>query len=408
VTVFKHPRGTTWRYDFWWKGKRYQGTTDQLTRSDAELAEAAVKKRLRQEAWGIAPMDRTRTPTFTEWAAYFAKHQRARVRRPDLQERTLRMVLAFWGRRPRKEPVAGGVYHDLRLADPIIDVDWIVRFEEWMTERGIAGSTKNSYRSVMSGMYRLALRPTHRKKTHVVINPFIGVERDRVPSRIATLSVAEVQAWIRESPPHVRVAIALAALAPKLRLASILALRWRTNINRELTYITVHEHKTIAATGPQVVPIDPQLRAILEPLSKRYGTHVITYRGHPVKSIKTALKRAARDAGLNYGRAGVTFHSLRHTMATLLAELGVPEQQRQATMGHLDSRTTQKYTHLRPAHERAPLALLSAAVPLLALFEEAVSTGTPVATREDPERLPQSAAPLTLASTSITGSSSRS
>ncbi len=367
MTVFRHPRGKTWRYDFWWKKHRYQGSTDQLTRGDAALVEAAIKTRLRQEAWGIAPMDRTRTPTFTAWAAHYLKHQRGRVRRPDLLQRTVRMVLAFWGRPPHKDPVDGGVYHDLRLADPMVDADWILKFEAWMTARGIAGSTKNSYRSAMSGLYRLAMRPTYRKKTHITTNPFLGIDRDRVPSRVVTLSVEQLQAWIRAAPPHVRLAMAIAVLAPKLRLASILALRWGQHVDRALTYITVREHKTMGASGePQVVPIDPQLRAILEPASKRArpGTPLITYRGEPVRDIKTALKRAATEAGLDYGRAGVTFHSLRHTVATLLAELGVPEQQRQAVMGHLEIRTTQKYTHLRPSHEREPLARLSAAVPI--------------------------------------------
>jgi hypothetical protein len=91
---------------------------------------------------------------------------------------------------------------------------------------------------------------------------------------------------------------------------------------------------------------------------------VIVYRGKPVADIKKALKNAATTAGLPYGREGVTFHSLRHTMATLLAELGVSDELRRVVMGHSDLRTTQGYTHLRPLHERAPLAALSAAMPL--------------------------------------------
>lgn len=365
MTTFKHPRGKTYLYDFWWKNRRYTGSTDQLTKADADLVESDIKKRLRQQAWGIAPMDRERSPTFTDWAGHFYDRQRKRLTRPDLLDRTLRMVLAFWGTKPAQNAVQGGPYHNLRLADPILDPEWIEKFDAWMETRGLSGSAKNSYRSAVSGMFTLAMRPAWRKKTGVTVNPFVGVERDPQISRKVTITVEQLQQWIQHSPPHVRLALAIGALAPKLRLASILALKWHVNFDRELQFLTVYDHKTIRSSGaPQVVPIDPQLRDILKPLQKRSGA-LIAFRGEPVASIRTSLTRAARDAGIAYGRAAVTFHSLRHTMATLLAELGVPDEQRRLVMGHSDLRTTQGYTHLRPQHERAPHAALSAAVQIV-------------------------------------------
>lgn len=372
MTTFKHPKGTTWRYDFWWKNRRYTGTTDQLTKEDADLVESEIRKRLRQQAWGIAPVEPQRTPLFADWAEHYFVYQQKRLTRPDILERTLRMVLAFFGARPAEHPVEGGPYHNLRLADLILDPDWIMKFEAWMERRGIAGATKNTYRSAVSGMYKLAMRPQWRNKTHIQTNPMLGVERDAQQSRRVTVTLEQLRAWIAASPPHVRLALAIGALAPKLRLASILALRWGTHIDKGLTFITVRDHKTIRHTGePQVMPIDPQLAGILQPIQRASGP-LIAYRGEPVQDIKTALKRAARDAGIDYGRAAVTFHSLRHTMATLLAEIGVPDEQRRLVMGHADIRTTQGYTHVRPIHERAALAQLSEAVQI------AESVGGPV------------------------------
>lgn len=73
-----------------------------------------------------------------------------------------------------------------------------------------------------------------------------------------------------------------------------------------------------------------------------------------------------------YGRGvnGVTFHSLRHTAATLLAELDVPAERRQAVMGHTSIETTQQYTHLRPEHERPTVEALSAAMPIADLVTQ--------------------------------------
>jgi integrase len=391
VTTYKPARAVTYRYDFRWRGRRYEGSTGQLTPADAALVEADIKKRVRQQEWGIAPFDRTRTPTFTEWAGHALVHQRTRLTRPDLYERTLRMVLGFFGTTPTKgEPVEDAPYHDLRLADPILDAEWLGRFEDWMTSRGLSGSTKNSYRSALSGLYRLAMRPAWRKKTHVTSNPCVGIERDAGRSRTTTISVAQLRAWMEAAPVHVKLALAIAALAPKLRLASILRLRWDKHVTSDLTYITNDQHKTIRTTDqPQVIPIDPQLRAILLPFKqaakRARKPYVVLFRDQPVSSIRKALATAAGAAGLEYGMAGVTFHTMRHSMATLLAELGVPEKQRQAVMGHLDLSTTQKYTHLRPDHEKAPLAVLSAAVPIQDLVPETVP-GRPSKTRRKGQR----------------------
>jgi integrase len=74
---------------------------------------------------------------------------------------------------------------------------------------------------------------------------------------------------------------------------------------------------------------------------------------------------AAERANLNYGlRDGITFHTVRHAMATLLAELGEPESMRKELLGHVRIGTTQRYTHFRPIHQIEPLERLSAATPI--------------------------------------------
>lgn len=132
----------------------------------------------------------------------------------------------------------------------------------------------------------------------------------------------------------------------------------------------MQKHKTSNRTGkPLVVPIVEQLRAILEDARRRTpGSRVVAYRGRPLKSIRGGLALAAERAGLVYGRDavdGVTFHTIRHTMATLLAEqTEIGESMRRELMGHESIATTQLYTHIRPLPQRAPLEQLSAGVPI--------------------------------------------
>ena len=166
---------------------------------------------------------------------------------------------------------------------------------------------------------------------------------------------------------HVRLAVAIAALAPKLRLANVLALTWKEHVDPDLRYITVHRHKTVATLRrPQVVPISDQLRLILKDARQRTDTYVVEYRGRPVKTIRGGLRSAVERAGLPFGRAvdGATFHTLRHTAASLLAELGEPEAIRKEVMGHRNIATTQRYTHLRPVHEIPAHERLADAVPI--------------------------------------------
>jgi integrase len=386
MTVFRHPNGKTYRYDFWWRGNRYTGNTLQASRAEAEVVENDLKKKLRLQAGGIAPPNPDASPRFHDWAEVYYDHvltrRKSDIKRPDRIQDLLRVVLRFWGHRPALTVTGKWAakpdepYHDLRLVDPIADPMWLLKFEDWMSLKNLAGQTKNQYRSTLSQMYALALQPAFRNRTGITMNPFLGISRDRSGERTSTVSIEELQGWLRHASYHVRLAVSIAALAPELRLANVLALKWGVHVDRELQYITVYNHKTEDATNrPLVVPIDEQLRQILEDAHRRHrGKHVVVYRGKPVKSIRGGVRAAAEAAGLHWGRFdddGVTFHTIRHTMATILAELSdldgqapLSESQRKDAMGHKRLETTQRYTHIRPTTKRKALERLSKVTPI--------------------------------------------
>jgi integrase len=388
VTTFKHPRGKTYRYDFWWRGKRHTGTTGQLTKKDADAVEADIKKRVRQEAFGIAPFDRMRTPSFHRWASVRVEHllTRDKAKRPEQLKSDLRTALCFFGRKPQRAPdlskmpahhrprierrLAAAPYHDLRLADPITHPEWIERFEDWMSAEQMSGAMKNHLRSAMSGLYRTALLPAFRSKSNVTANPFLNIDRDDVFSRERILTQGQLWGWVAAAAPHARVAMAIAAYAPKLRSGVILELEWREHLDPELKRIVVQRHKARGKKKrPQVVLIPNDLRVILEWWRKKHPRtkYVVTYRDEPVGSLKVGLRAAIKRANkelpdheqMTYGaKNGVTFHTIRHTMATMLAEMGIPERLRQAVMDQT-AETIEGYTHTAPAHEKKPLEQLA-------------------------------------------------
>jgi integrase len=418
MTVYRGKKDKTYRYDFEYRGQRYWGSTGQSKKRAAEDAERKIREGVERATAGLPPTTPppvAQSPKIQDWANVYVAHQARRGKKIAPLTRDLAVALKFFGAAPAGiTPSDDEPYHDLTLLQVANDPMWVERFEQWMdarrvtipvrvarnapvvmrkTTRKIGASAKNHYRSAMSGLYKVALLAKHKAMTNVSANPWDDVPRDSTKRRSTMVTTAQLRMWMQKSAYHVKLAIAIAALAPKLRLANILGLRWGTNdVNLQTSLITVQEHKTLAETGlPLVVPISPMLKAILEHAHTRRDkrTHaVISYKGTRIRSLKTGLRNAARRAGISYGlkKGGVTFHSLRHYAATTLAALGVPEGLRKETMGHQDLATTQIYTHLAAQHQREPLAQLAAVTPLADLFVAPSPTKSPTTARTMSEK----------------------
>jgi len=414
MSVYK--RGGVWWYAFYYQAQRYRGSTGQLTRQDAELVERDAKLKARQAAHGLALGGPPATPKFQEWAAHYYDNAVKRGLHAGRVRDLVRVALRFWGTAPAevKDREAGAPYHDLTLGDVVTDPSWILKWETWLEQpkrvsgrskaktpvarfRPWSGQTKNQYRSLLSQMFRLAMSPLWRSQTGITSNPFAGGWRDPREGRTASLEIEDILAILEVASYHLRLALALALLTPKLREGNILRLRWR-DFAPDLSRLTVHEHKTRRHTKrPLVAYVPDQLRVILEDAKVRAGTceSVITYQGDSLKGLRGAMRGAIERAAatrphLVYGRAaadGITFHTLRHTAATLLADLEVPLEKRMNMMGQLQASTTMLYTHLRPRHELPVAERLSAALPIQDLVMRARKRPPQktVARRADPD-----------------------
>jgi integrase len=371
MTVYR--RGQIYHYEFEYKGQRYRGTTEMAEKDKAEAVEAVVRQQLREASWGIAVPDRMATPSFSAFAPHYYAYKKQQNKRADFTLSCLNVVLEFFGQAPTKprkkaavdRPFPGGTpYHNLRLLDLITDPDWLVKFEAWMEDRGISGARKNHLRSTVSGMYRLAVQPHWRKRTHITVNPMQGISRDRVRSRTRVLDTEELQLILTRAPAHLKVALAIAVYAPKLREGNILALRFSDHLDRHLTAITVREHKADRNRPELVVPlvahhdtwteILPLRWVLLEARRRNTSDAVVEFGGSPIKAIKTAMRTAVTSAGFRYGTKtpdGVTFHTVRHSMATLLATVPTLSEKLRAEIMGQTIQTAQKYTHLAAAHQ---------------------------------------------------------
>jgi len=137
------------------------------------------------------------------------------------------------------------------------------------------------------------------------------------------------------------------------RKGEILNLTW-ASVNLREKYIELVEQKNgERSTIPLNSAAGDTLRAIPRRLDSDYVfTGLIP--GEPFYDLKRQFAKAIRKAKL----AGVSFHTLRHTAASLLVMAGVDLTTVMAILRHKDYKTTLRYSHLSQDHKRAAVEAL--------------------------------------------------
>ena len=153
---------------------------------------------------------------------------------------------------------------------------------------------------------------------------------------------------------HVELFIVL-AVTTGARMKSILSLRWES-VNFD------HRIISFEAAGRQQtnkreteVPINGRALAVLRAAVLRaQSDHVIEWRGSPVRSVKKAIREAAKRSGISCSP-----HVFRHTAGVWLAEADVPMQKIAQYLGHTSMRVTERtYARYSPSYLRDAAAAL--------------------------------------------------
>ena len=187
-------------------------------------------------------------------------------------------------------------------------------------------------------------------------NPVTNVKRPRQDNkRVRFLSRAEATellAVLKERSMDVH-DLAVLSLFSGLRLGECLALTW-AEVDFDNGLIFVKDTKT--GRNRHAYMIDK----IQEMLNRRQGGQKKT--AHVFSKIKQAnfwkiFSQAVNDLGFNDGitdrRQRLVFHSLRHTFASWLVQMGKPLYTVSQLLGHSDVKMTMRYAHLAPDTQRA-------------------------------------------------------
>lgn len=161
--------------------------------------------------------------------------------------------------------------------------------------------------------------------------------------------------WVKlyaELPSHMK-PMAEFALETGLRQANVLGLTWsRVDLGRKVVWVEAEDAKGAEGIA---VPLSTGAIHVLKGQQGQHPEFVFTYRGRPIKEIKTAFIAACVRSGCGHisaeGRyTGFTWHGFRHTWATWHVQHGTPLDVLQKLGAWKDERMVQNYAHHSPGY----------------------------------------------------------
>lgn len=204
---------------------------------------------------------------------------------------------------------------------------------------GVAGRTVATLRAVLGHALRWEL---------IDRNPALGVRQIASKKRTRRLSEEEIArfgAAIREAQRLGEAAVGLAAVTLMLmtgfRRSEALGLRFAW-----LSANCVEFPDT--KTGPQRRPIGRAARALIDSQRRAAGQVFVFPSDRAETHFVAADKTIARVSHLA-GLGQVTLHTLRHTFASVAADLGYSELTIAGLLGHAKLGVTQRYVHMDKA-----------------------------------------------------------
>ena len=308
------------------------------------------------------------------WADIFHNGQRVRESlgtedRQEAQRRHDELKARLWKDEPKIKGKTWGMAVDLWCdAQERSDSELLSlrKFAEHYPDRTLGKVTGESIEAALNAF---CTSPGTYTRYRTMIRAILNVAKEKgwlrdLPKVTAKKVKAKPRDWITheqwgklhaELPGHMKYMAAF-AVATGLRQANVLGLTWdRVDLERSCVWVEAEDAKGGAAIA---VPLSDEAVALLKTLKLGLPTHthafVFTYRGKPIKEVKTAFMAACVRAGLGKfegtGYTGFTWHGLRHTWATWHVQNGTPLDVLQKLGGWSDLRMVMNYAHHSPGY----------------------------------------------------------
>ena len=249
------------------------------------------------------------------------------------------------------------------------------RVQAWLDADPGAPRTVHHHRAVLRRALNVAVR-----QRLLAYNPALAVEIRRPTGDVARpLTLAEARGLLEATRTDRLHALWRLALVTGLRQGELLGLAWDDVDGATITVRHQLQRRdgewvrttTKAARKLEHVALDATTAAVLDDHRRRmaqertpawrfHGLVFVTPRGEPIhQSEALRLFHEACD------RAGVPrrrFHDLRGTSATLMREVGVPEDDRMARLGHSTTEMARHYAGASETRDRLAVDRLAEAI----------------------------------------------
>ncbi len=242
----------------------------------------------------------------------------------------------------------------------------ILAYRQSILDTGRAARTANLSLKVVSSAFNAALR-----QGYIQNNPCTALEALPVESEEkGTFTPAQVARLVSAAEGDWKGAILLAYLTGA-RLGDVANMRWNS-IDLKGQTITFTPKKT---KKPVIVPLHPALerellkkpgigKALLFPTLAGKGTGG----RHGLSGLFSAIMEKAgieavitRQTSEGRATSSLSFHSLRHSFNSAMANAGISQEIRQKLTGHASAEMNRVYTH----HELEPLRAAIASIPVI-------------------------------------------
>lgn len=225
------------------------------------------------------------------------------------------------------------------------------RSKGWKKAKQVKPATVNRDLAALKTIFREAVR-----MRRISSSPAMGIptlKEDPNPPRL--LTSGEICRLLDEMPDHLRAAVGCGVYAG-LRRNEIMKLRWE-NIHLKNNVITVvsREGRSTKSNKDRKVPLSPVLAEMFRVHPRVIGSRWVFYtEGGHYEDIRKSLYAAARRAGIEK----ITMHQLRHAFISHGHMKGIDLRTLQGWVGHKDLKTTEKYAHTLPDHEKEAIKLI--------------------------------------------------
>ena len=227
-------------------------------------------------------------------------------------------------------------------------------FLAFRKEKGLSSERWNTERQVLSNFFRYLID----KEKIPIKNPCKEVDKQKVVKGKIPKSLSEEQEvqlldhLIETDLELYRMAVIAGNTA--LRVREMVNLTWPDiNWKAKELYVRAKEDWTPKDWEERAIPLNQQADSFLRIQKKEnlIGLYVFPRKDGKKygRGLDVRMERAFKKAGLMPGGG---FHALRHTYATRAVESGMDLETLRKIMGHSDTKTLMKYTHVSTEHVR--------------------------------------------------------